>query len=129
MTKECLIHHIALKVSDLARLEQFYTKILGLKVVKRQLVGKALRSVWFGCGPVVLMLERATGRKKAGGGWHLVALQIAVSERLAWKKRLLDAGVMVTHETAYSLYFDDPEGNHLALSHYPKMLVADDVKH
>lgn len=129
MTKECLIHHIALKVADLANLELFYTKILGLKVIKRQLAGKELRSVWFGCGPVVLMLEQATEGKKAGKGWHLVALQIDVSERLTWKKRLLDAGVMVTHETSYSLYFDDPEGNHLALSHYPKMLAAGDGNH
>lgn len=129
MTAELLIHHIALKVCDLAALEQFYTNVLGLKVSMRQMDGTEPRSIWFDCGPVVLMLEQAKEGKKVGSGWHLVALQIDVSERLTWKKRLMDAGAKVTHETSYSLYFDDPEGNHLALSHYPKMLAADDGNH
>jgi catechol 2,3-dioxygenase-like lactoylglutathione lyase family enzyme len=127
-------HHIALKVQDLQRCEAFYREILGLRLITRHLdpEGK-LRSVWLDLDGVILMLERyegATAEGPAGcqdlgnmpetGGWHLLALSIPASARASWKEKLARQGIPVVRESAYSIYFLDPEKNNLALSHYPE---------
>ena len=53
-------------------------------------------------------------------GHHLLALRIRTEERPAWEDRLRRAGIAVTHRTAFTIYFADPEGNRLGLSHYPE---------
>ncbi|HTN52639.1 MAG TPA: VOC family protein, partial [Anaeromyxobacter sp.] len=53
-------------------------------------------------------------------GLHLVALRIAPGERPAWEARLEAAGVRVVHRTRWTIYFHDPEGNRLGLTHYPE---------
>lgn len=128
-------HHIALKVHDLQRGEEFYTAVLGLRLITRHRDpdGK-LRSVWLDLQGVVLMLERCEGstgkepaaEKKSGGnipesrGWHLLALSIPAGARDSWKEKLARQGIPVVRESACSIYFLDPEGNNLALSHYPE---------
>ena len=131
-------HHIALKVSDLTTCERFYAEVLRLEVIARHADGKgAPRAVWFSLGDMILMLERGQGASKkerapatkasAGKhlhdegtpGWHLVALRIERTAREMWKSKLNAAGVSIVDESDYSLYFNDPEGNRLALSHYP----------
>jgi glyoxylase I family protein len=122
------VHHLAILVSDLARVEHFYTKVLGLDVLRRwpDAAGTAERSLWLQLGHgAFLALERAPSdaqpRKAEGApGHHLLALGIAEKDRNNWRKRLAEAGQPVTHETAFSLYFTDPEGNRLALSHWPE---------
>ena len=52
-------------------------------------------------------------------GRHLLALAIGRDGRTRWEARLATAGVAVTHRTAFTIYFCDPEGNRLGLSHYP----------
>ena len=116
-------HHLAIKVRELGRCERFYRDVLGLTVVTRhEDHHKELRSVWLACGDLILMLERShddTPHVSSAPGLHLFAFAITPVERNAWKEVLLAAGVRVTHETPYSLFFQDPEGNRLALSHYP----------
>jgi catechol 2,3-dioxygenase-like lactoylglutathione lyase family enzyme len=124
-------HHIALKVLDLAGCEQFYTRVLDLRVMQRNRDRNgSLRSVWFDLGGVILMLERceavAPEVEKGASldpepvGWHLLALTIAPESRAQWREKLRCAGVRITGETAFSIYFCDPENNRLALSHYPE---------
>lgn len=124
-------HHIALKVRDPAGCEQFYTGVLDLRVMQRHRDRNgSIRSVWFDLGGVILMLERCEavyqeGKKgasldPAAAGWHLLALTIAPESRAQWQERLRCAGVRITGETAFSIYFCDPENNRLALSHYPE---------
>jgi len=117
-------HHLALLVSDLEGAEAFYQGLLGLELVQRHpLPGGGLRSVWLRLGDALLMLERADPaqprRGPEGGGWHLLALAIPPDERAAWETRLAEAGVPLTGASEFSLYFSDPEGNRLALSHWP----------
>jgi glyoxylase I family protein len=118
-------HHIALKVADLNTCERFYTEVLGLGVIARHADGKgAPRAVWFSLGETILMLERGQGNgaKKLNNdahGWHLVAMRIERDAREMWKSKLSAAGVSLVDESDYSIYFNDPEGNRLALSHYP----------
>lgn len=125
-------HHIALKVCDLTTCALFYTEVLGLTLLQRHTDQNGeLRSVWLDLDGTILMLElcsagisAASARKNVAdgmetGGWHILALQISPQSRTAWKKKLKQAGVAITGESPYSLYFRDPEDNNLALSHYP----------
>lgn len=124
------LHHIALKVQNLERCAQFYTEVLGLHIMQRHREQNgSLRSLWFDLGGVILMLECCEGITAAGenktpaspteAGWHLLALAITSGSRAAWQEKLRRAGVQITGETAFSIYFRDPENNRLALSHYP----------
>src|SRR5690606_17668229 len=97
--------------------------VLGLKLATWHYYadGKE-RSAWFDLGQgTILMLEDsgATTTPPQIGGWHLVALGIAPTTRSAWLTYLQAKGIAITAESAYSIYFNDPEGNRLALSHYP----------
>jgi glyoxylase I family protein len=115
------LHHMALVVEDLVRAEKFYVEVLGLKVARRWDDSQgALRSVWMHLGDDgVLMLERGIKNSVDHGGWHLMALRIRADERSAMESALTAAGVAITGKTAYTLYFEDPEGNRWGLSHWP----------
>ena len=105
------IHHVALRTRDLARLEQFYATVLGLRVVRRD---DARGSVWFDAGGTVLMLERAGADEPPipAGTKDLVAF--AVDDKETWRGR-----VAVEAETEHTLYFRDPDGRRVAVSSYP----------
>jgi len=116
-------HHIALKVNDLEKCELFYTDVLGLSVMTRHNDENGRpRSIWLDCDGTILMLERLEAKLKIdreSPGWYLLALKIPLEERDSWRKKLIQAGVEIVHESPYSIYFSDPENNWLALSHYP----------
>ena len=129
------IHHTAIKVLDLEAAERFYVGLLGLRLVRRwprdAAAGGGDRSLWVDCGDgSFVALERATAGAAADAdarasasdapGHHMIAFRIARDERPAWEARLAEAGVEVTHRTAFTLYFRDPEGNRLGLSHHPE---------
>src|SRR5262245_22824448 len=111
------IHHVAIKVRDVAVCERFYADQLGLRVTRRQ-----PHSVWLALGDeAILMLEQGEGGPDLSplgdslAGLHLLALRIARADRAAWASRL-----PVVAETAYTLYVRDPEGNRIGLSHHPE---------
>ena len=119
------LHHVALRCRDLAGCEGFYRAVLGLEVLRRwPAEGGGDRSVWLALdgGRGFLALERAesSGPDEAPAGWHVVALSISRAERLGWEARLAAHGVEVSKRTAWSLFFRDPEGNRLALTHWPE---------
>ncbi len=120
------VHHIAVKVIDLARVEAFYAAVLGLPVLRRwPSPDGGERSVWLDLGAgAFLALERAERREpekaEDAPGIHLVALHIARSEREAWIARLEQAGHPVYQQTAHTIYVRDPEGNRIGLSHWPE---------
>jgi len=126
------VHHLAIQVRDLAATERFYCDTLGLRVLHRWPAadGAGERSIWVDTGDgAFLALEvtaaapRApdgdTGAPPYPAGLHLVALRIGAGEREAWKERFARAGVVVYHQTAFTIYVRDPEGNRIGLSHYP----------
>lgn len=124
-TSKLCVHHLALLVNDLEASEKFYRDILGLEEEKRWFNddGETLRSLWLRTGENSrLMLERASSqnrRAKEASGWHLFALEIEASKRQAWRDYLSAHGVAISKESSFSLYFEDPEGNQIALSHWP----------
>jgi glyoxylase I family protein len=123
------VHHVAVKVSDLARAEAFYVDVLGLPVLRRWPAADARdggqeRSVWLDLGDgVFLALERSErGKEKSENapGIHLVALHIGRDQREAWTTKLSQAGYPIYSQTDYTLYVYDPEGNRIGLSHWPE---------
>jgi catechol 2,3-dioxygenase-like lactoylglutathione lyase family enzyme len=122
-------HHVAIQCADLARCERFYREVLGLPVLRRWPREEGGdRSVWLSVGDgggEFLALERADERPEARAwrdgkpGIHLVALRIGAGERRGWEDRLAAAGVLVVHRTRWTIYFHDPEGNRVGLTHHP----------
>jgi catechol 2,3-dioxygenase-like lactoylglutathione lyase family enzyme len=110
------LHHVALRTSDVERLERFYGGVLGLPVVRRD---ASRGSVWLRLGGAVLMLERAEASEPGVAAGNNELLALAVDDREAWRAWLAGAGVRVEAETAHTLYFRDPDGRRLAVSSYP----------
>lgn len=114
------VHHIAVQVNDLDVARNFYVGVLGFSVTREQ-----AHSVWLDAGGVIVMLELCSGVAESSDwatqrvGPHVVAFSIAAADRSAWQSRLRDKGIVVDHESRFTLYFRDPFGARLALSHYP----------
>jgi glyoxylase I family protein len=119
------VHHVAIKVADLARAEAFYVGVLGLHVLRRWPASDAMgdRSVWLELGAgAFLALERSEGALPAKAenapGIHLLALHIRRQERAIWIEKLASAGHPIYQHTDYTIYVKDPEGNRIGLSHW-----------
>mgnify|MGYP006292526511 FL=1 len=119
------VHHIALKSNHPGRLAPFYRDVVGAPEVARHVDDRGLRSVWLDLGGTLLMVERSerggapTPPAEDPPGLHLFALRIEAADRALWRRRLLAAGAPLMGESAYSMYFADPEGHRFALSHHP----------
>lgn len=113
------LHHLALKCAQLEVCEHFYRDFLKLSFLeyKYDAAGK-IRSVWFDVDGSILMLEKAEMIPDEST-LNALAFTITPSEREAWLKKLTAAKITIDHESSYSIYFKDPDGNQLALSHYP----------
>jgi catechol-2,3-dioxygenase len=107
------------------RVSRFYREALELAEVDRHLDDSGvLRSVWLQLGGgTLLMVERSeAGRGRVdgvGAGLFLLALHIEPAERAPLERRLAAHGAPIESRSAYSSYARDPEGNRIAISHYP----------
>lgn len=120
------VHHIALRSSDVNRLERFYAGVLGLEVVRRN---DERGSVWLRAGATLLMLERADPSEAPTLAAHrdsleLIAFAIDPEQRESWRDRLAQRSVSVEAETGHTLYFRDPDGRRIGVSTYPRHLGA-----
>jgi glyoxylase I family protein len=131
------VHHVAIQVRDLHLMEAFYRDVLGLVVLRRWPAadGRGDRSIWLDLGGRgFLALEQTPGDRAPLGetiawttssaGIHLLALGIAPAARADWMAHLSAAGVAIAHQTPYTIYVQDPEGNRVGLSHWPHEAVA-----
>jgi glyoxalase family protein len=118
------LHHITLVCANAQRTVDFYTKILGLRLVKKTVNFDDPGSyhLYFGDGQgspgsAVTFFEwphAAQGRPGIGGTHHF-ALKVPDYEGLLqWKRRLSDKGLSVTgpldRHYFTSIYFRDPDG-------------------
>ncbi len=106
--------------SERAEVERFYAETLELRPVLRWPDGTALR---VGAG-VLLVFERERLARREGpiarhgstGPGHVCLLATDEDDYQAWRRRLADAGVEITHDQSWSegrrsFYFADPAGN------------------
>jgi glyoxylase I family protein len=124
-----IVHHLALGVHDLDAMVDFYKRVVGLRLIEWHHDDQGQpRSAWLALGEEgsFLALERCADRPRPEGEWRidapgyfLVALRIEKGERARWEARLREYGVAIHHRTQWTLYFRDPEGNRVALSHHP----------
>ena len=117
------LSHFGIHVTDLVRMEDFYTRVLGLLVSDRGTLSG---------GPTLVFLSRdpdqhhqlvlVTGRPP--GVEYNVVNQISfklptLPDLKAIHARLRQEGIkefrIVTHGNAWSVYFPDPEGNRVEL--------------
>ena len=118
------LHHITLVCSAAQRTVDFYTKILGLRLVKQTVNFDDPGSyhLYFGDdtgkpGTAVTFFEWPHAPKGAPGigGTHHFALAVAdYNGLLKWKRRLTDLGIRVSgpfnRYYFQSIYFNDPDG-------------------
>ena len=122
-------HHLAIQVRFLEKTAEFYRQVLGLsELARHHRPDGSLRAIWLSVGGAggFLALEEVTGEGVAESFRHqrpgllLVALRIAAADRPGVLAALSKHGVRVEHETGWTVYFKDPEGNRVALSHHPE---------
>lgn len=118
------IHHITLVCAEAQRAVDFYTGVLGLRLVKRTVNFDDPSSyhLYFGDqqgspGSAVTFFEwpRAPRGRPGVGGTHHFALRVADYDALLkWKRRLVDLGLRVDgpldRHYFTSIYFHDPDG-------------------
>jgi glyoxalase family protein len=118
------LHHITAASSDAARTEDYYTRILGFRVVartaepqdpNREQIFLAVGAA--GPGSFISFKERPgvePGREGVGGTHHFALLVETRDALLRWKRRLTDAGVSVNgpldRHYFESIYHRDPDG-------------------
>ena len=118
------LHHVTLVASSAQRTADFYTGVLGLRLVKTTVNFDDPGSyhLYFADeegrpGTVITFFEwtRAPRGRPGIGGTHHVALRVADRDALLrWKRRLVDLGLKVIgpYDRHYfmSIYFRDPDG-------------------
>lgn len=118
------LHHITLVTSDAQRTADFYTGVLGMRLVKQTVNFDDPRSyhLYFGDelgrpGTAITYFEWRDAPKGAWGigGTHHYALHVADRDGLLkWKRRLVDSGLKVDgpldRHYFTSIYFNDPDG-------------------
>jgi len=118
------IHHLTAVCSNAQRTVDFYTKMLGLRLVKKTVNfdDPGVYHLYFGDetgrpGTLVTFFERSSlpkGHTGIGATHHLALIVESADAQLKWKRWLVDRGVPVTgpYDRTYfsSIYFEDPDG-------------------
>jgi glyoxylase I family protein len=119
------VHHLALRTRDVPRLHAFYRNVVGLLAGDGADRDPAL-SVWLQAGVTLVMIERCDEEEPdvPRGSMDLIAFGISATEREAFENRLVGAGIAVEHRTRFTLYFRDPDGRRIGMSHYPQPTEA-----
>lgn len=124
------IHHLTLGCSDAARTVDFYTRVLGLRLVKKTVNFDDPTSyhLYFGNaagrpGSILTFFEwgRAPQGRPGIGGTHHFALRVASGTVLRkWKRYLNDRGIKVNgpldRHYFESIYLQDPDGSIIELA-------------
>ncbi|MBI3200480.1 MAG: VOC family protein [Myxococcales bacterium] len=119
------LHHIALGAHDVEGVAAFYRRVFGLpEVARHHLESGGLRSIWLASGETLLMIERTEEPTRqvsgVGAGPFLLAFSVTPDERAALEHELERAAAPIEERTLHSSYVRDPEGNRVAISHYPR---------
>ncbi|MBX3086672.1 MAG: VOC family protein [Anaerolineae bacterium] len=124
------IHHITIVTANAQRNVDFYTRVLGLRLVKRTVNFDDPGSyhLYYGDetgrpGTAITFFEwpnAPRGRWGVGGTHHVAMVVKDYDGLLKWKRRLTDLGVAVTgpldRHYFQSIYFNDPDGTILEIA-------------
>lgn len=119
------LHHLALGAHSVETVAAFYRDLLGLpENTRHHYPDQTIRSIWLELSAhAVLMIEHTDQppREVTGivPGLFLLTITVPATERHATEKRLKNAGHPIESRTEFTSYFRDPEGNRVAISHYP----------
>ncbi|MDY7232576.1 VOC family protein [Hyalangium rubrum] len=121
-------HHVALQARDVERVTAFYRDLLGFpELVRHHRPDGSLRSIWVGVpGGAFLAIEAVSGALEESPFRHerpgllMLAFRIPRSARAQAVEAFARAQVPLDHETRWTIYVRDPEGNRVALSHHPE---------
>ncbi|OIO37480.1 MAG: hypothetical protein AUJ72_04450 [Candidatus Omnitrophica bacterium CG1_02_46_14] len=128
MIKILGIDHVAINVRDLDRSLEFYTKVIGLKVTKRE-VSKPGIEYFLDCGTSLVGLiqgNKAEGAhllRDGGVGGNHVSFRVETKEFDRIADEIKRLGLAITHlkkrEKSWSIYFLDIDGNKLEMTAWP----------
>jgi glyoxalase family protein len=118
------LHHITLVCSDLERTSDYYTRVLGLSLVRptQDKSESGHQHLYFGSpqatpGSLISFLEQpgaTAGHEGVGGTHHFALLLESRQILLKWKRRLNDLGIPVSgpldRHYFESIYHRDPDG-------------------
>lgn len=135
------LHHITLVTTDAQRNIDFYTRVLGLRFVKKTVNFDDPGSyhLYFGDktgapGTAITFFEWKGATKGAPGigGTHHFALTVRDYDGLLqWKRRLTDLGIKVKgpYDRRYfqSIYFKDPDGVNVEIATYGPGWTVDEA--
>lgn len=124
------LHHITLVTANARRNVDFYTQVLGLRLVKKTVNfdDPSAYHLYYGDhtgspGSAITFFEwkHAQKGRPGMGGTHHYALAVAdLNALLKWKRRLTDLGLRVSgpYDRHYftSIYFNDPDGTILEIA-------------
>ncbi|MEO7522432.1 MAG: VOC family protein [Gemmatimonas sp.] len=134
------MHHVTLVASNAQRTADFYTRVLGLRLVKTTVNFDDPGSyhLYFAdetgsAGTVITFFEwpTAPSGRPGIGGTHHIALRVRDRDGLLkWKRRLVDLGMRVIgpYDRHYftSIYFRDPDGVILEIATDGPGILADE---
>lgn len=117
------LHHLALGARDVSALAAFYRDAFGLpESALHHHEDGTIRSIWLELGEAVLMIEACHDTRVVegiGAGLFLLAFEVPAHERLEAEQRLLSLGGSIDERGRFTTFARDPEGNRVAISHYP----------
>ena len=123
MSKERLVHHIALGTPGVESLASFYERALGLErlAVHTHHDGK-VRSIWLRAGDTVLMIERCSTPATSShvpvvSGWSAVIFD-AGADCIGLCASIENAGGKPDGETSATRYYRDPDGHRFGVSSF-----------
>ena len=122
-TPSIAFSHFGIHVTDLPRMEDFYTRVLGLLVSDRGVLPSGPTLVFLSRDPdehhqMVLVTGRPPGMD--GNVVNQISFKLpTLADLQAMYARVRQEGIkefrIVTHGNAWSIYFADPEGNRVEL--------------
>ena len=120
------IDHVEVFVRDIDAAIRWYADVLGLSEIHRW----NPEPVMIGAGGTMLALFRTSQaapattdpRSRHDLGWHRVAWRTTKTGFEAAQQHLRERGIKfrgpIDHDIAWSIYFNDPDGNLLEVTHY-----------
>jgi len=122
------IDHVAVNVRDIDKSVDFYTKVIGLNITKRE-PSKPGVEYFLDCGPSLIGIIQAQNLDDQhfftndGLGANHFSFRIHANDFDAMIQRLVEQGIRIEfakkREKSWSLYFYDLDGNKLEFTSWP----------